>query len=276
MHLISLYPARRIYRVILAVFLPLLVGCGGGNGAFVSAPPPAGVNLTDLTNATQLQVDQLFAKINGDGKKWITVMDTDSLNLKLDGHVDDATIGAVLRKLPPVSDAGSDTVTNRFSRFGTISTPLDGHADIATRLVVWGHQTSALPDHDITYDINSLWNCVACDGAFDTRTGKATGALHLTSDNYHASLNLAGDGLSLTAPMVLDDQVNFQTNGDMQLIFDGVEQQLDRQFVTGTLFGADASEAGLVIGLETRQGALFSIMALGQMPNQIHGQIHSP
>ena len=63
MHLISLHPARRIFYVILAVFLPLLVGCRGGNGTFVSAPPPAGVNLTDLTNATQLQVDQLFAKI---------------------------------------------------------------------------------------------------------------------------------------------------------------------------------------------------------------------
>ena len=68
MHLISLHPARRIFYVILAVFLPLLVGSGGGNGTFVFAPPPAGVNLTDLTNATQLQVDQLFAKINGDGK----------------------------------------------------------------------------------------------------------------------------------------------------------------------------------------------------------------
>ena len=75
------------------------------------------------------------------------------------GHVDDATIGAVLRKLPPVSDAGSDTVTNRFSRFGTISSPLDRRADVAARLVVWGHQTSALPDHDITYDINrvTIW-----------------------------------------------------------------------------------------------------------------------
>ena len=194
-------------------------------------------------------------------------MDTDSLNLKLGGHVDDATIGAVLRKLPPVSDAGSDTVTNRFSRFGTISSPLDRRADVAARLVVWGHQTSALPDHDITYDMSSLWNCVDCDGAFDTRSGQATGALHLTSDNHHVSLDLAGDGLSLSASMLLDDQINFQTHGDMQLIFDGVEQQLDRQFVTGTLFGADASEAGLVIGLETRQGALFSIMALGQIPN---------
>ncbi len=140
MHLISLHPARRIFYVILAVFLPLLVGCGGGNGTFVSAPPPAGVNLTDLTSATQLQVHQLFAKING-------------------------------------------------------------------------------------------------------------------------------DGLSLSASMLLDDQINFQTHGDIQLIFDGVEKQLDRQFVTGTLFGADASEGGLVIGLETRQGALFSIMALGQIPN---------
>jgi hypothetical protein len=115
--------------------------------------------------------------------------------------------------------------------------------------------------------MSSLWNCVACDGAFDTRSGQATGALHLASDNYHASLDLAGDGLSLSASMLLDDQINFQTHGDMQLIFDGVEQQLDRQFVTGTLFGADASEAGLVIGLETRQGALLSIMALGQIPN---------
>jgi hypothetical protein len=67
--------------------------------------------------------------------------------------------------------------------------------------------------------------------------------------------------------MLLDGQINFQTLGDMQLIFDGVEQQLDLQFVTGTLFVADTIEAGLVIGLETRQGALFSIMALGQIPN---------
>ena len=140
MHLISLHPARRIFHVILAVFLPMLVGCGGRNGTFVSAPPPAGVNLTDLTNATQLQVDQFFAKING-------------------------------------------------------------------------------------------------------------------------------DGLSQSASMLLDGQINFQTLGDMQLIFDGVEQQLDLQFVTGTLFVADTIEAGLVIGLETRQGALFSIMALGQIPN---------
>jgi hypothetical protein len=267
MHLISLHPARWIFHVILAVFLPLLVGCGGRNGTFVSAPPPAGVNLTDLTNATQLQVDQLFAKINGDGKKWITVMDTDSLNLKLDGHVDDAIIGAILRQLPPVLDAGSDTVTNQFSRFGTISSPLDRHGDVAARRVVWGHQTSTLPDHDITYDISSLWNCVACDGAFDTRSGQAIGALHLASDNYHSSLDLAGDGLSQSASMLLDGQINFQTLGDMQLIFDGVEQQLDLQFVTGTLFVADTIEAGLVIGLETRQGALFSIMALGQIPN---------
>ncbi len=64
--------------------------------------------------------------------------------------------------------------------------------------------------------------------------------------------------------MLLDDQINFHILGDMQLIFQGEIKQLDHQFVTGTLFGPDANEAGMVIGLETDQGALFSIMALGQ------------
>lgn len=264
MHLTSLYPARRMIQFILAVCLPLLVGCGGGNDVFVSAPPPTGVNLTDLSQATQRQVDHLFAKLNGDGDKWITIIDSDSLNLKLEGRTDDAAIGARLRKLPPISDYASDNVTNIFSRFGTISSPLDHQADIAARLVVWGYQASALPDHDITYHIHSLWNCVACDGAFETRKGQANGALHVTPDNKQTSFNLAGDGLSLDAAMRLDDQINFHILGDMQLIFQGEIQQLEHQFVTGTLFGPDASEAGMVIGLETDQGALFSIMALGQ------------
>ncbi len=264
MHPTSLYPARRMFQFTLAVCLPLLVGCGGGNDVFVSAPPPTGVNLTDLSQATQLQVDHLFAKLNGDGDKWITIIDSDSLNLKLEGKTDDATIGARLRKLPPISDYASDNVTNIFSRFGTISSPLDNQADIAARLVVWGYQASALPDHNVTYQITSLWNCVACDGAFETRNGQANGALHLTPDNKQASLNLAGDGLSLDAAMRLDDQINFHVLGDVRLVFESNIKQLDHQFINGTLFGPDANEAGMVIGLETDQGALFSIMALGQ------------
>lgn len=275
MHLISSHPARRVEQFILVVLLPLLVGCGGGNEIFVSAPPSPTINLNSLTEANQLQVDNLFAKLNGansngaesngDTNRWITIIDSDSLNLKLDSMGDDTAIGTILRKLPPISTYNTDTVTNQYSRFGTISATTNHQIDIPARLVVWGHQASALPDQDVTYQITSLWNCVACDGVFETDTGRAAGRLNLILDSKSASLNLDGDGLSLNAPMLLDEQIQFQSNGNMQLVFNGIEQKLNKQFVSGTLFGLDASEAGIVLGLETAQGALFSIMSLGRI-----------
>lgn len=263
MQLTNLYPARRVFEIILVVFLPLLVGCGGGNGTPFSAPPPPDVSISDVTRASQLQVDNLFAKLNGDGDGWITIMESDSLNIKLDGVTDDNAIGAILRKLPPISEYATASITNQYSRFGSIYSHLSRQAEFPTRLVIWGHQASSLPDHDISYEMTSLWNCVACSGAFETRTGKATGTLELILDSQEATLNLAGDGLDLYAPLLINKDVAFRPNGYMQLKLDEVTQPLNRQFVSGTLFGTDASEAGMIIGLETDQGALFSIMALG-------------
>lgn len=259
----NLYPARRVFEFILVVFLLLLVGCGGGNGTPFSAPPPPDVSIANVTQASQLQVDNLFAKLNGDGDRWVAIMETDSLKIKLDGVTDDSAIGAILRKLPPISEYATESITNQYSRFGSVYSHLTSQADFPTRLVVWGHQAASLPNHDISYEMTSQWNCVACDGAFDTRIGKATGTLNLILDSQEATLNLAGDGLALYAPLLINNHVAFRPNGDMQLMLDDVNQQLDRQFVSGTLFEADASEAGLMIGLETDQGALFSIMALG-------------
>jgi len=53
----------------------------------------------------------------------------------------------------------------------------------------------------------------------------------------------------------------------MSLYYEGTKQIPNAQTVTGTLFGPDANEAGLVFGLETDQGVLFSGMAIGTAPS---------
>jgi len=73
MHLTNLHPARRVDYVILAVVLPLLVGCGGGGGISITAPPPSDASLANQVSASQANTDQLFAKLSGEGERWIAV-----------------------------------------------------------------------------------------------------------------------------------------------------------------------------------------------------------
>ena len=264
MHLTNLHPARRIDFVSLVVALPLLVGCGGGGGVSITAPPasPVGIaNLASQATANQINTDQLFAKLSGEGDRWIAVMDSDSLNLRLNGNVENAE--SVLRKLPPIAPYVTPEITTRYSRFGTLSLGLDQQLDDPGRVAVWGYLSESLPAADMTYDMASLWHCVGCGGVFNTRTGTARGALTLTSEYQRALIDLNGDDLHLTATLSLDDNNQLDLSGDMSLYYEGVKQIPHAQTLTGTLFGPDANEAGLVFGLETDQGILFSGMALG-------------
>jgi len=261
MHLTNLHPARRVDYVILAVVFPLLVGCGGGGGISITAPPPSNASLANQVSASQANTDQLFAKLSGEGERWIALMDSDSLNLRLNGNAENAE--AVLRKLPPIAPYVTPEITTRYSRFGTLSLGLDQQGNDPGRIAVWGYLTESLPVTDMTYDMASLWHCVGCGGVFNTHTGTARGALTLTSEFQRATIQLNGDELSLTAALRLDDNNKFQLAGEMALYYEGIKQIPDTQIVTGTLFGPAANEAGLVFGLETDQGVLFSGMAIG-------------
>ena len=265
MHLTNLHPARRIDYVTLVVVLPLLVGGGGGGGVSITAPPPSANSLTNQVSANQIHTDQLFAKLSGEGDRWIAVMDSESLSLRLDGNVENAE--AVLRKLPPIAPYITPEITTRYSRFGTLSLGLDQQANDPGRIAVWGYLTESLPVTDMTYDMASLWHCVGCGGFFKTRTGTARGALILNSEYQHATIDLNGDDLHLTATLRLDDNNQFHLDGEMSLYYEGTKQIPNAQTVAGTLFGPDANEAGLVFGLETDQGVLFSGMAIGTAPS---------
>jgi hypothetical protein len=261
MHLTNLHPARRIDRVILAIVLPLLVGCGGGGGSSVIAPPISTTNLSSQVAANQINTDQLFAKLGGEGERWIAIMDSDSLNLRLDGSAENAE--AVLRKLPPIAPYVTPDITTRYSRFGTLSLGLDQQADDPGRIAVWGYLSETLPVTDMTYDMTSLWHCVGCGGIFKTRTGTARGDLTLMPGDKRAIIDLIGDDLELTAALQLDQNNQFHLTGDIDLHYEGAKQNPDTQIITGALFGPDASEAGLVFGVQTDQGLLFSGMAIG-------------
>jgi hypothetical protein len=261
MHLTNLYPARRIDHFILVVVLPLLVGCGGGGGSSIIAPPISTTNLISQVAANQVNTDQLFAKLGGEGERWIAVMDSDSLNLRLDGNADNAE--AVLRKLPPIAPYVSSEITTRYSRFGTLSLGLDQQSDDPGRIAVWGYLSKTLLITDMTYDMTSLWHCVGCGGVFETRTGIARGDLTLMPEDRRAMIDLIGDDLNLAATLQLDKNNQFHLSGDIALHYEGIKQNPDMQMITGALFGPDASEAGLVFGIETDQGLLFSGMAIG-------------
>ncbi|XDZ65455.1 hypothetical protein AB8880_11110 [Alphaproteobacteria bacterium LSUCC0684] len=237
-------PARWVFRFILASLISGLAGCGGG-GSTAPAPPPS-LHSPLPSSLDQGQAAELMQDIEGEGPPWISLIESDSARLQLDGE--DPATNAVLAKLPVPSFSSMDQIPTRYSRFQFFQSTISEGQDPG-RYLLWGRRPRNILTGEASYALESHWTCLGCAGNETILNGEAAGDLRLDFDELEGDISISGDGMAITASIDLEKSYMFREGDTITLGFEDQLITLDQARITGSVFGPGGEEAGLLYGL---------------------------
>jgi len=237
-------PARWGFLFILASLTSGLAGCGGG-GSTAPAPPLV-ITAPAQSSLDQGQAAELMQHLEGEGRPWISLIESDSARLELAGE--DPATNAVLAKLPSPSFSSTEQIPTQFSRFQYLQSAISAQRDPG-RYLLWGRRPVAVLTGQASYGLKSHWTCIGCEAGGVPLNGVATGGLTLDFDQLGGELSLTGGGMAIDASVDLEKSYIFHEGRNVTLSFGGELIPLDQASITGSLFGPGGEEAGFLYGL---------------------------
>jgi hypothetical protein len=207
----------------------------------------------------------LFGDISGGGTPWLAVVDEDSGAFRLTGNGQDAD--SILVKLPN-PDAGR-SITRTYSQLQYYPAVSNLAGDPGRYMLLGRLVSSTVLEASVVrsfnYGMEGHWSCVACpgEGGAELRHGQLSGQLDVNIDNARATLDLSGDGLTLSHTLNLVKNSELSSTALPQITLDEVTITPVESRFLGGLFGPEAEEAGVLFGITDDQGSIFSGQAIG-------------